>query len=260
VLKEIEIEIGNPEKGCNRFLEFWKTNEFKIFKLTLNKRVDDIRSFYESIFTFIGIPKAIAEDASIKDRSKQRTGKIWIPVCYDPSYSDAYRHSNQNQPLHTDFSYISNSPNASLFCCIKNIAKGGETIFLDSNTLSKILLKNNENLFNYLTKNDIEHIRSGDKRVDKILKKHDDKWYVNWNYYCVNDKNSKILSLKKEQFQDFIMNNKEVKENILMIRLKESEALIWKDNELLHGRNSFIADSFGDRFIWKCAIEIGLKR
>ena len=36
--------------------------------------------------------------------------------------------------------------------------------------------------------------------------------------------------------------------------------LVWKDNELLHGRNSFSANSLGDRFIWKCGINIGFKK
>ena len=51
-----------------------------------------------------------------------------------------------------------------------------------------------------------------------------------------------------------IRNCKEIKKNLLEIKMNKGDALIWKDNEVLHGRNSFIAKENSARFIWKCAV------
>ena len=39
--------------------------------------------------------------------------------------------------------------------------------------------------------------------------------------------------------------------------MKTGDALVWKDSEVLHGRNGFIANKVSDRFIWKCAANFG---
>jgi hypothetical protein len=34
--------------------------------------------------------------------------------------------------------------------------------------------------------------------------------------------------------------------------------VLWKDDELLHGRNGFKATQTSERFIWKCAFDVGV--
>ena len=41
--------------------------------------------------------------------------------------------------------------------------------------------------------------------------------------------------------------------------MKKGDALVWKDNEVLHGRNGFVASKVSDRFIWKCAADFNKK-
>ena len=48
-----------------------------------------------------------------------------MDVRYDSNIKDAYRHSSNPQPLHTDGSYNPDFPNATLMCCISNSASGG---------------------------------------------------------------------------------------------------------------------------------------
>jgi len=42
------------------------------------------------------------------------------------------------------------------------------------------------------------------------------------------------------------------------IKLAPGDAVVWKDERLLHGRNAFQADKMGERFLWKCAVDVGV--
>ena len=55
------------------------------------------------------------------------------------------------------------------------------------------------------------------------------------------------------EFKLFLDNDLDIKANTLQIKMKAGDALIWKDSEILHGRNGFTANKASDRFIWKCA-------
>ena len=49
----------------------------------------------------------------------------------------------------------------------------------------------------------------------------------------------------------------DVNERIKAVLLTPGDAVTWKDREVLHGRNAFVANRESERFIWKCAIDIG---
>ena len=49
-----------------------------------------------------------------------------------------------------------------------------------------------------LTSNNIIHTRSGDKYEEKVLKKINGKWLINWNYYCIDTNETQKLILKSE--------------------------------------------------------------
>ena len=105
--------------------------------LTGEKKISN-DDFYESNFNYIGNPFPLGEDAK-KPRESQNTGSIWFEVRNDKSIPNAYRHSTNSQPLHTDGSYLSDFPSSTMMLCVRNNAEGGETIFLDSNKLFSIL-------------------------------------------------------------------------------------------------------------------------
>ena len=80
---------------------------------------------------------------------------------------------------------------------------------------------------------------------------------VKLNFYCVQDnQNLKIKDMVKE-FKFFLDNDKDIEKQIIPIKMKNGDALVWKDSEVLHGRNGFIANKVSDRFIWKCAANFG---
>ena len=139
-------------------------------------------------------------------------------------------------------------------CCEYNNAENGETIFIDAKKVADILKDTNLDLFNKINNLEIIHERSGDLKKGPILSENSNNiWNINWNYYCVSKNLTKHENETKEQFQNFLLENSKIKENLLQIKMNKGDAIIWKDNEVLHGRNSFIAKN-SDRFIWKCAV------
>ena len=238
-------------------IDAWKIDYNKVFHLKSNNLTANIRDFYEAIGKTIGEYKFLAEDVKLGDRSSQKANKIWMEVRYDSSIKDAYRHSSNPQPLHTDGSYIPDFPNASIMCCISNTALGGETIFLELKKLEEILKEDNPELLDFLFTEDILHERSGYTNKSKILYWQDKKLKINFNYYCVSKQNSEKSLKYIEKFFRFLNTSEKVKNNINPLKLEVGEAVFWKDAEILHGRNSFKPKKDSDRFLWKAAIEIG---
>lgn len=251
---------NNENKIISKFKKDWNAKKNKVFYFSnFGKFDNDIREYYKNFFGKFVKFKNFAEDANIKDKNKQRTNSIWMEVRFDPKIKNAYRHSSNPQPLHTDGSYIKNYSNSTLMCCVKNNTKKGETVFISAEQIFKILNSNNKILLGQLLKNNIIHSRSGDIKKSKILYHKNNIWQTNWNYYCVDKKKNKKLLSVVENFKLFLEKNLNIKKNILAIKMKKGDALVWKDSEVLHGRNGFIASKVSDRFIWKCAADFNKK-
>jgi alpha-ketoglutarate-dependent taurine dioxygenase len=261
---EKEFTENNLEAVCENLLDSWKSQAAKVFVLRAavdfgcTKSIDiKVRDFYQKMFNFLGTPRAFAEDVRFGDRSKQRTGQIWMEVRYDPKFPDAYRHSANAQPLHTDGSYIPAYTNSTLLACVNNAGTGGETTFLDLQVLVSTLQEENSELLYRLRNTVVPHSRSGDSRESPILAMVNGKDKIYWNFHCVSDNaTSDSLALSKEFF-DYLASSEKIKSNINLVKLQRGDAVIWKDDELLHGRNSFVANNVSERFIWKCALDVG---
>ncbi|CAN6959971.1 TauD/TfdA-like domain-containing protein [Psychrobacter okhotskensis] len=257
MFKNISIDPHSPSQGCRDLLSAWNEETTKVVVLDPISPVSDVREFYDSLFPQIGTVAPFAEDATIGDRSSQRTGEAWMEIRYDPKIKNAYRHSSEAQPLHTDGSYIPDFPNSSLLCCVTNAGEGGETVFINGSDVVKALEKEAPELLAYLTSNVMPHARSGDSRFDKVIHKEGNIWKVNWNYYCVDEKASQQAKEVVEGFHNFLKQSPIILESLLEVKLKPGQAILWKDNEVLHGRNSFSATMESERFIWKCAFDVG---
>ena len=247
--------LTNKNELINKFKKDWQNPKKKVFNFKSKILMDDVKTFYFNFLNGFGNFHKLAEDARIKDRNKQKTYDIWMEVRYDPKIKNAYRHSSNAQPLHTDGSYIPSYPSSTLMCCEQNTSQKGETTFIDAKKIAEILKKNNLNLFNKINNRILPHERSGEKRISPILKKiSQEVWEVNWNYYCVSLKIDDEEKKIKEEFHEFLKNDLDIRKNIIELKMNRGDALIWKDQEVLHGRNSFIAEKDSARFIWKCAV------
>ncbi len=257
MLQQYDIKENLNNQIAKSIKDGWMIDSNKVFHLKNNYLKDNVRDFYERLGSIIGEYKKFAEDVKLGDRSKQLSNKIWMEVRYDSNIKDAYRHSANPQPLHTDGSYVPNFPNASIMCCVSNTASGGETVFLELKKLEEILKEDDPDLLEFLFSNEILHERSGYRNKKKILYKEDNKLKINFNYYCVSKKNSEKSLINVDKFFNLINTSNKIKNNLTHVKLNPGEAVLWKDSEILHGRNGFLPKKDSDRFLWKAAIEIG---
>lgn len=257
MIKQINISSDFNEEIASTILEAWGHEDIKVIHLINEEKPDDIRDFYEKKGCLIGEYKLLAEDVSLGDRSNQKANKIWMDVRYDSNIKDAYRHSSNPQPLHTDGSYNPDFPNATLMCCISNSASGGETIFLNLKKLVSILEEEDPELLNFLFTEEIIHQRTGYSQKKPILYNQNEKLKINFNYYCISKDNLPRSLEFIEKFFYFLNNSEKLKKYIDPVKLNVGDAVFWKDSETLHGRNGFAPKKNSERFLWKAAINIG---
>lgn len=254
-----EISVGQRDArdAFSQLINSWQKDENKVFVLRADDTIADVRAFYTEHFAEIGRPVPLAEDVTAGDRNNQRTSAIWMEVRYDPKHPDAYRHSANAQPLHTDGSYIPSFPNATLMACVANAGEGGETTFIDADDLVKCLEQEDPALLAAMQSRTISHARSGDQRQEKILEQDGGKTLVNWNYYCVDKNIDPEGRVMADRLFNYLQTSPLVKQHIKGVKLRPGDAVTWKDRRVLHGRNGFIASAESERFLWKCAIDVG---
>ncbi len=257
MLWQTSFDPTDPAPAFSACVDAWKQEENRVFVMRAKDEIADVKGLFDTHFPTLGTPIPLAEDVEIGGRENQRTGGIWMEVRYDPKHPDAYRHSPNAQPLHTDGSYVPSFPNATLMCCVASAGKGGETTFISSEDIVVALQTNNPELLRALSSRRIRHARSGDERTELIIDLSQSPVEVNWNYYCLApDLNEDDRSIC-EAFFEFLQTDPMVKERTIAVKLMPGDAITWKDRQLLHGRNGFEATMESERFLWKCAIDIG---
>jgi len=254
---EIPISPRDAGSAFRRLVAGWKHDENKVFVLRASETIEDPRAFYTEHFPEIGLPVALAEDVNAGDREHQRTSEIWMEVRFDPRHPNAYRHSSNAQPLHTDGSYIPAFPNATLMACVANAGEGGETTFIDADDLVACMQREDPELLAEVQARTIAHARSGDRRQEKIIDKNGGHYLVNWNYYCVDAAIDAEGRAVAERMFAYLQNSPLVKQHTKGVKLCPGDAVTWKDRCVLHGRNGFVASKTSERFLWKCAIDVG---
>jgi len=257
VLWEQSFTKSNVSEVFARLVEAWRSDRYKVFVLRAAEPLDDVRQFYEDHWAALGTPEPLAEDVNVGDRTQQRTGGYWMEVRYDPRHPDAYRHSASAQPLHTDGSYIPSFPNATLMVCVASAGEGGETIFVAADDLEAVVAAEDPDLLEHLRATPVPHARSGDSRLEPVIRDQGGKTLVNWNYYCVDRDRARDQIDKLEAFQRILTSSPLLRRRLLEVKLMPGDAVTWKDDEVLHGRNGFAAREESERFLWKCAIDIG---
>lgn len=257
ILKHYLINEINHNEIYQQFFNDWRDKNLKVFTFKLNFKEKNIRDYYDSFFSAIGEFLPYAEDGRVKDRSKGRTGEVWMEVRNLSSVKNSYRHSTSAQPLHTDGSYIPDFP-TTIMVCLSNANKGGETIFVDIESALKDLKSFNIKLYDSVTSEEILHERSGESRISNIFYVKDGILKVNFNYYCVSDNNPAHVSKFTKELLDYFISieqNQREEVNVLNIKLETGDCVIWKDDEVLHGRKAFFTSKDSDRFLWKAAYQ-----
>lgn len=254
--RALPVDPDDLASSAAAIVEAWR--DALILTLHPTRPVADVQALYAELLPKIGTPHYLAEDARIESREAQRTGELWFEVRYDPAIRDSYRNSANAQPLHTDGSYIASFPNATLMCCVTNAAEGGETVFIAAEALIDALRAEEPELLARLERTVVPHARSGDRREYPVIRREGGEPRLNWNYYCVAaDVTPEVRDLRERLFA-FLRDSPGVRRAIHPIKLAPGDGVVWKDERLLHGRNAFVASSVGERFLWKCAIDVGV--
>ena len=257
MLWETHLSPANADTAFAGLTTAWQQPDNKVFVLR-GRSIDDPKRYYTDHFDRIGTPVALAEDVTIGDRDHQRSGEIWMEVRYDPAFTDAYRHSANAQPLHTDGSYIPDFPNATLMACVANAGDGGETTFIHADDLVAALAADQPDLPEALSTTPLPHARSGDRRSEPVIDRSGPVTLLNWNYYCVDRNATPAERALADRFFAYLQTSPLVRSHLLAIKLGPGDAVTWKDREVLHGRNAFVASAASERFLWKCAVDVGV--
>jgi len=256
VIENVTFDPSDLPGAARLVLDAWSRNLVVI--LHPSRKPDDVRAMYDALLPLVGTPHRLAEDARVADRSAQRNGELWFEVRFDPDYPDRYRHSKNAQPLHTDGSYIPSFPNATLMCCVTSAGEGGETTFIGGPELVAALEAENPQLLDKLWRTEVPHARSGDARSHTVLRRGaQGELLLNWNYYCVDAAATEVSALREELFA-FLRDSPGVKRATHAVKLAPGDGVVWKDDRLLHGRNAFSASMASERFLWKCAVDVGV--
>jgi len=258
MLKEYFIDNECFENTIEHLEKDWKDSKNKVFLFRSGVNGESAKQFYSDFASKFGRFCNYAEDAKEGNRNCQRTGEVWMEIRNDNSIKDAYRHSTNAQPLHTDGSYIPGFP-TSLLVCQSNVEKGGETIFVEPKQILADIKDYSDSMYNFVLNVELLHQRSGDSRCDKIFKLQDDLIKVNYNYYCVTNDLPDSIKQLNEYFLNYLVEVEQLKRtnvDVVSVKLLPGDAVIWKDDEVLHGRHSFVAQSDSERFIWKCGFEV----
>jgi len=251
----IELDPANLASTAASVLEAWSSA--LVVTITPSVQLADVRATYDALLPMIGTPHYLAEDARIANRYSQRTGELWTEVRYDPAIRNSYRNSSNAQPLHTDGSYIPTFPNATLMCCVASADNGGETVFISAEELVAALETERPDLLDALQQVPMPHTR-GDHRTLPVIRRHGAEPLLNWNYFCVAADCEPCVAELRQQFFDYLRDSVAVKSALMPIKLMPGDAVVWKDDRMLHGRNAFQADRPGRRFLWKCAVDVGV--
>lgn len=260
MLATVDLEPNNLLATAKQLISAWENNYVIHIRNINSIDPNQVKGIYEKLVTLAGTPYFLAEDSTLGDRSKQRSGELWTEVRYDPSIPNAYRHSREAQPLHTDGSYIPSYPNATLMCCISSAPEGGETVFIAAEDLVSVLSQEDPKLLGELWETVVPHARSGDFQALPVIRQHEEpsQFLLNWNYYCVDESATQEVSELREKLFQFLSDSPGVQAATKALALQAGEGVAWKDQKVLHGRNSFLANKTSDRFLCKAAVDIGV--
>ena len=209
------------------------------------------RDFYERVCDRIGLPILADDDAT----TGAKNGGRWTDVQYNQDLETYFRHSKTAQPLHTDSSYEDVSHDVVMLYCCRQAPEGGESVFLDSIDLIYHLNAKQPALLDALQSTSLRFQKGATYKTRPVIGYDARGPVLTWNYYRARPERPHDKALV-EGLHAFLSDYVVGGGRAFVRRLEPGEAVFFKDERLLHGRNAFTARSNGDRLFWKAAIRI----
>jgi alpha-ketoglutarate-dependent taurine dioxygenase len=232
------IDVVRREMGQRRVLHF--TN------IVPNGEPLD---FWHRVGEALGRPTDVNEDG-ITGESKT-VGAPWADVRFEPDRSDSFRYHNVGQPLHSDSAYHPESGDLVIFYMARQAASGGSSLFVDTDTLAAIAQEEEPTLLDALMTIPVRFGKPGNPgRVVPILRYEASTLKINWNYYRVLPDQGDTIARLREGFRAFL-ERLVASDRVVEFTVRDGEAVLFKDEEVLHGRRGYAAQKSGDRLLWK---------
>ena len=232
----------NQDLGTNLFLDFKDTKSKEGFK-------DFLRVLFE--YGFIVLKNCDKNFTSVKEIANKIGyvrnsifGGLWSFESNQNKADSSYT-QDELRP-HTDGTYSNDAPGLQLLLCTEYSAKGGESILVDGFKIAEKIKKENEGMFDLLSKVNVTGNYIGDgvflkaERPIFRLNKKNEITQVSFNNYdravfrFKNDLTKRFYECIKRF--DLIANDEEFQWRHI---LKPGELLIFNNWRILHGRGSF---------------------
>ena len=186
-----------------------------------------------------------------------RFESVWWDVQYDPAHPNTYRHSKTRQPLHTDSAFHDDPSDATMFVCEAPARAGGACTFLDARRLVAVMEAEAPDLLAAVLRTPLLFKRGDNPgNLTPIIRLEADAPRVNWNYYRVAPDQPEATNQVKERFHEFLERRFVATGDLLRLTLRAWEAVIFKDQRVLHGREAFEATERGDRVLQTLCLKL----
>ena len=251
----IKNKIDN-KKEVESFYKIWKSNEigeeiFVDYNSILSN--DGFKNFLKNLFTYgFLVIKNCETNLNTVEKIANKIGYVRNSIFgglwnfeSDENKADSAYTQEELRP-HTDATYSNDAPGLQLLLCCDYDAKGGESIMVDGLKIAEIIKKENQSMYDLLSKINVKGNYIGDgvfleaERPIFKLNQKNEIIQVSFNNYdrapfrFENDLTMKFYEAIKKF--DLIANDKEYQWRHV---LKPGQLLIFNNWRILHGRGSF---------------------
>jgi alpha-ketoglutarate-dependent taurine dioxygenase len=225
-----------------------KMSRYRVLHLRNVVPPGDPLGYWLRVGSAFGSPMALGEDGDTGERKHDES--VWSDVRFTPNRPDTYRYHNVGQPLHTDGAYLPDAGDIVLFYMAKQAQAGGESLFIDAETLAAHAEAEAPALLEALTTIPIRFGKQGSERVVPVLQREGDRPKLNWNYYRVLPDQGETIARLREEFQEFLQHLVD-SGRVLEFTMRDGDVVLFRDRDVLHGRRAYAAQDAGDRLLWK---------
>jgi alpha-ketoglutarate-dependent taurine dioxygenase len=209
----------------------------------------DPLTFWREAGETLGQSAQLLEDSVTGEEVPAAGG--WMDVRYEPDRLDTYRHANVGQPLHTDGAYGSILQDIGVFYLERQAQAGGESLFVEADAVANYAAEIDPMLLARLFDTPVRFGKGKTiGRLTPILREHAGKLRLNWNYFRVLPDQGEGVARLREDFRLFLEDMVE-HGPVAAFRLDAGDAMIFRDDQVLHGRKGYAAKASGDRLLWK---------
>jgi alpha-ketoglutarate-dependent taurine dioxygenase len=236
--------------AIQRFVEVLRTN--KVIHYTDVARDINHRDFYRQLALSAG--KFVKRDEDYKSGDQGETQDDWMDIRFvDDLKAASFRHSDTRQPIHTDGAYLNYHFDISFFFCTVQAEVGGATTFIDGAQVIDLLRRYEPLLLSELESAAVIFDKGEQQRKVQHVVRYDEQGpLLNWNHFRISKDNPADVVQMCHRFFEFT-EKKIFEAGLLMpLLLQPGEAVLFHDERVLHGRNSFL----GERCLIKGGIDL----